>query len=63
MKGLKKQTLTETVKEWQDYWPRLLPLLHPSPRNNVWLKKNPWFEKQVIPKLQKKLGLLGFNAH
>lgn len=53
------KTLTETVKNWQAYWPQTLPLPHPSPRNIRWLKNNPWFEKTVIPVLQKRtLSLL-----
>ena len=35
--------------------PHLLPLPHPSPRNNIWLKKNPWFGEQVIPALQQSV--------
>jgi uracil-DNA glycosylase len=49
------KTLTETVKNWQAYWPKILPLPHPSPRNNRWLKNNPWFEQEVIPLLQKRI--------
>lgn len=52
LKDRQKPTLTETVRSWQDYWPRHLPLPHPSPRNNIWLKKNPWFEAEVVPQLQ-----------
>jgi len=48
----RKKNLTETVKAWQEYLPRYLPLPHPSPRNNIWLRKNPWFMKDVIPYLQ-----------
>ncbi len=44
-----KTTLTETVRNWRDHWPMLVPMPHPSPRNNLWLRKNPWFEKDVIP--------------
>lgn len=50
----RQKTLTETVRLWQNDWPRLLPLPHPSPRNNIWLKKNPWFNEEVIPALQRK---------
>lgn len=50
-----KSNLTETVKAYKEYLPRLLPLVHPSPRNLVWLKKNPWFEKEVVPMLQAKI--------
>jgi uracil-DNA glycosylase len=52
----KKSNLTETVKAWQDYWPILLPLPHPSPRNNIWLKKNPWFEAEILPALKEKIA-------
>ncbi len=48
-------TLTELVKNWQNYLPSKLPLPHPSPRNNIWLKKNEWFEKEVIPTLQDRV--------
>jgi uracil-DNA glycosylase len=47
-----KPTLTETVKAFKTYLPRFLPLVHPSPRNRIWQKKNPWFEKDVVPYLQ-----------
>ena len=50
-----KDSLTETVKAWKTYWPKYLPLPHPSPRNNIWLKKNPWFNKNLIPQLRKKV--------
>lgn len=48
----RQATLTATVKAWQNYYPRYIPLPHPSPRNNIWLRKNPWFELEVIPVLQ-----------
>lgn len=48
-----KPTLTETVKNFKKYLPEYLPLVHPSPRNKIWQKKNPWFEKNVVPQLQK----------
>lgn len=41
------KTLTETVKQWQKWAPTYIPLPHPSPRNTLWLKKNPWFEQEV----------------
>lgn len=44
--------LTGTVGAFQDYLPTYFPLPHPSPRNRFWLTKNPWFEKEVVPKLQ-----------
>jgi len=51
----RKSNLTETVKNWRDYWPDLLPLPHPSPRNNRWLSQNPWFEAEVVPVLQQRI--------
>ena len=58
MGDVKQKNLTETVRHWQDYWPERLPLPHPSPRNNIWLKKNPWFEQEVIPHLQERVAQL-----
>lgn len=48
----RQKTLTATVKHWQAYAPKYIPLPHPSPRNNRWLAKNHWFEQQLIPILQ-----------
>ena len=53
----RRKNLTETVKAWQDYTeadrtPQILPLPHPSWRNNAWLRKNPWFEDEVLPFLR-----------
>ena len=44
--------LTETVQHYQDYLPDFFPLVHPSPRNQIWMVKNPWFEAEVVPELQ-----------
>ena len=52
----RKKTLTDTVRNWKAYWPQYMPLPHPSPRNNIWLKKNPWFEREVIPVLRSRLA-------
>lgn len=56
--GKTKRTLTDTVKDWQKYWPSALPMPHPSPRNNIWLKRNPWFEAEVLPHLKKRVHQL-----
>lgn len=47
----KPKTLTETVQRWRDWAPSYFALPHPSPRNQLWLKKNPWFTEQVLPEL------------
>lgn len=49
-------SLTETVQAWREYWPKILPLPHPSPRNNLWLKRNPRFENELIPMLQSRVS-------
>jgi uracil-DNA glycosylase len=53
--GRQKASLTETVQAWREYWPAVLPLPHPSPRNNIWLKRNPWFAAQVLPALRQRV--------
>ena len=47
-----KSTLTDTVKAYSEFLPHYLPLVHPSPRNKIWQKKNPWFEQEIVPQLQ-----------
>jgi uracil-DNA glycosylase len=49
-------TLTDTVKNWATHWPLVVPLPHPSPRNNLWLKRNPWFETELLPKLRERVA-------
>ena len=51
-------TLTEVVRNWRSYWPTLMPLPHPSPRNNLWLTRNPWFEAEVVPALRQRVAAL-----
>ena len=48
-------SLTELVQSWRVYWPAMIPLPHPSPRNNRWLKTNPWFENEVLPELKTRI--------
>lgn len=50
------ETLTQTVKNFANYLPDFLVLPHPSPRNNLWLRKNPWFEKTCLPVIQQYLA-------
>lgn len=44
---------TDIIHDYQSYLPKYFPLVHPSPRNNIWLAKNPWFEPEVLPELKK----------
>ncbi len=53
----RKTTLTETVRDFKNYLPEFLPLVHPSPRNRIWQRKNPWFEKEVVPELQRRVRI------
>lgn len=45
-------SITENVKNFRQFLPDYLSLVHPSPRNRIWQKKNPWFEVEVVPALQ-----------
>lgn len=47
-----KKTLSETVWAYREFLPEFVPLVHPSPRNNIWQKQHPWFQNEMIPKLQ-----------
>ncbi|MGF1911555.1 uracil-DNA glycosylase family protein [Vibrio kasasachensis] len=51
----KPKSLTETVQSWQQWAPQCIPIPHPSPRNTLWLKRNPWFEQQVVPYIRRYL--------
>lgn len=54
--GKASQSVTTLVKSWETYWPKnVVPLPHPSPRNNIWLSKNPWFEQELIPVLRQRV--------
>jgi uracil-DNA glycosylase len=53
-----KNTLTETVFSYSNYLPSYFPLPHPSPRNNLWLRNNPWFDREVIPQLRRQIKKL-----
>lgn len=46
------KSVTDAVKRWREHWPQQLILPHPSPRNNIWLKRNQWFDDEVVPALK-----------
>lgn len=49
-------SLTDVVLAWRDHWPHTVPLPHPSPRNNLWLRRNSWFEAEVLPALRERVA-------
>lgn len=51
----RKPTMTETVAAWREYGPRSIPLPHPSWRNTAWIKRNPWFEDDLVPALRERV--------
>ncbi len=53
--GKSSSTLTERVRAWRDAGPNVIPLPHPSPRNNIWLKRNPWFTDELVPELRRRV--------
>lgn len=55
LKDTKKKNLTETVKAYKEYLPKMFPLVHPSPLNRRWMAKNPWFEEDVLPEFKKRV--------
>lgn len=61
----RRENMTETVRAWRDSLfsnrlPAVLPLPHPSWRNTGWLKRNPWFEEELLPVLRERIKLLAF---
>ena len=60
MGAARKPSLTETVANWRAIWeasagPRVLPLPHPSWRNTGWIRRNPWFEMELLPFLKPQI--------
>lgn len=52
----RKESLTQTVRHWQEYLPMgIIPLVHPSPRNLMWQRRNPWFEADYVPLVREKV--------
>lgn len=52
----RKKTLTDTVANWKAYLPNQVVMPHPSPRNQHWLTKNPWFEAETLPAVQQRIA-------
>lgn len=54
----RKSSMTETVAAWRAYGPEFLPLPHPSWRNSGWLKRQPWFESDLLPDLRERVAAI-----
>ncbi len=54
--GDSSTSVTELVQSWRTHWPKTVPLPHPSPRNNIWLRRNPWFEAELLPALRQRVS-------
>lgn len=51
-------TLKQRVENWRETFPTIVPMPHPSPRNNLWLRRNPWFENEVVPEVRRVVSRL-----
>ncbi len=65
MKDIRRENMTETVRAWRDSLsmpggPAVLPLPHPSWRNSGWIKRNMWFEEELLPELRARIKMLAF---
>lgn len=49
-------SLTDIIGRWRSFDPDIVPLPHPSPRNNLWLARNPWFERELLPVLRQRIS-------
>lgn len=55
-------SVTAAVSAWRDHWPLVVPMPHPSPRNQSWLKRNPWFEAELLPILRARVSAIVKDA-
>ncbi|RQS07230.1 uracil-DNA glycosylase family protein [Burkholderia sp. Bp9002] len=56
LRDTRQASLTDTVAAWRHYGPAVLPLPHPSPRNQAWFKHHPWFDADVVPELRRRVA-------
>ena len=49
-------SVTNAVANWRSHWPDVIPLPHPSPRNNLWLRRNAWFDTEIVPALRARVA-------
>ena len=48
-------SVTNTVQSWPKYWPDVVPLPHPRPRKHMWLRRNPWFDAELLPLVRSRV--------
>ena len=58
LRDQRSKSLTETVLRWREFWPTYAAMPHPSWRNNAWIRRNPWFEQDILPALKARVRLL-----
>ncbi len=58
LKDERLNNLTNTVRAYENYLPQFFPLVHPSPLNQIWIKKNEWFTREVLPALKARVALI-----
>jgi uracil-DNA glycosylase len=46
----------ECAPAWREHWPDVVPLPHQSPHNNLWIRRNPWFENELLPLLRARVA-------
>jgi len=49
-------SVTDAVRSWRSHWPGVFPMPHPSPRNQLWSRRNPWFEEDLLPMLRARVA-------
>ncbi len=58
MPGYRLHSVTHVVQDWRNHPPDMTALVHPSPRNNIWLRRNPWFEEARVPQIRDQVRKL-----
>jgi uracil-DNA glycosylase len=61
LRATAKKTMTDTVRAFADYAPAHFPLPHPSWRSTGWMRRNPWFETEVLPALRQRIQAAGLG--
>jgi uracil-DNA glycosylase len=53
---LRALSMTQTIRRWRDFAPATFVLPHPSWRTTLWLRRNPWFEDEILPELRREVA-------